>query len=195
MAITFPIDIPTSIGIAHIQFFADNAVSRSESPFSYATQVYKHPGERWRASVTIPTTQRESSEPWVSFLLKLRGGEGTFLMGDPNCADPRGTATGGTLTGQEREPTASVTMTGTLLEGDYIQLGSGNTTRLHKVLEDISGSGQIELWPSLRDGYDNATFTTVNTKGLFRLSDPTSTWTIDSSSQYGIQFDAVEVLT
>lgn len=192
MSISYPISTPTDIGIADIQLSATNAVAVSKSPFTFATQVHAYSGEMWSASVTIPTVRKDLAEPWVAFLLSLRGQYGTFLLGDPNRTSPQGTATSATITGSLGDRSVTVAMTGTLKAGDYFQLGSGATAKLHKVLVDQSGSGTLEIWPALRDDYTTASATLTNAKGVFRLASNSTQWGIGSSSAYSIQFDAME---
>ena len=194
MAISYPVSTPTDIGIADIQLSATNAVAVSKSPFTFATQVHAYSGEMWSASVTIPTVRKELAEPWVAFLLSLRGQYGTFLLGDPNRTTPQGTASSASITGSTGDRSVSVSMVGTLLAGDYIQLGSGSSARLHKVLVDKSGSGTLEIWPALRSNYSSSSATLTNAKGVFRLASNSTQWGIGSSSAYSIQFDAMEDL-
>ena len=85
-------------------------------------------------------------------------------------------------------------MTGTLLAGDYIQLGTGSAARLHQVLVDQSGSGNLEIWPNLRDTYSGETVIYSSPKGVFRLGNSTTSWSIDNASFYGISFEAIEAL-
>ena len=92
MAISYPLNTPTNIGIANIAFSAENAVAISQSPFTYAQQIVSHPGQRWGASISLPPMKRQDAEYWVAFLLSLKGQAGTFLLGDPNCVAPQGTA-------------------------------------------------------------------------------------------------------
>jgi len=192
MAISYPVSTPTDIGIADIQLSATNAVAVSRSPFTFSTQVHAYSGEMWSASVTIPTVRKDLAEPWVAFLLSLRGQYGTFLLGDPNRTSPQGTATSATITGSLGDRSVTVAMAGTLKAGDYFQLGSGATAKLHKVLVDKSGNGTLEIWPALRDDYTTATATLTNPKGVFRLTSNSTQWGIGSSSAYSIQFDAME---
>lgn len=192
MAISYPVSTPTDvIGIAQIELSATNAVAVSKSPFTFATQVHAYSGEMWSASVTIPTVRKDLAEPWVAFLMSLRGQYGTFLLGDPNNTSPRGTASAATISGSLGDRSVAVTMTGTLLAGDYIQLGSGSNAKLHKVLVDKSGSGTLEIWPALRSNFSGAA-TLTNTKGVFRLASNQTNWSISNSSAYGIQFEAME---
>ncbi len=83
-------------------------------------------------------------------------------------------------------------MTGTLLAGDYIQLGTGSAARLHQVLVDQSGSGNLEIWPDLRSTYSGETIIYSNPKGIFRLAQSVTSWSIDNASFYGISFEAIE---
>jgi hypothetical protein len=195
MAISYPLDTPTTIGFESIELRAVNATITSQSPFSYKQQVISHTGQRWEASVSIPSVLRDLAEPWVAFLTALKGQTGTFLLGDPLGATPRGTVSSCTLTGTAGDESVTVTMTGSLLAGDYIQLGSGTTARLHKVLVDQSGSGTLEIWPALRSTYSSATVTTTNAKGVFRLNQNMSSWQISNANSYGIAFEAVEAIT
>ena len=194
MAITFPLSIPTSICIESIQLRAVNAVAISQSPFTFRQQVVAHQGQRWEASVSVGVRRRDLAAPWKAFLTALNGPRGTFLLGDPDYATPQGTVSACTLTGSAGDETATVTMTGTLKAGDYIQLGSGSSARLHQVLQDQSGSGSIEIWPSLRDDYSSATVTFNSPKGVFRLASNVSSWSINNVSTYSISFEAVEAL-
>jgi hypothetical protein len=68
MAISYPLALPTSIGIAEITLSANNAVAISQSPFTFQQQIIRHPGQRWTASVSIPPVRRDLAEPWVAFL-------------------------------------------------------------------------------------------------------------------------------
>ena len=195
MAISYPLDTPTSIGIESIELRAVNAVATSQSPFTYKQQVISHGGQKWEASVTIPPVHRDLAAPWKSMLVALKGPTGTFLLGDPDYATPQGTVSSCTLSGSAGDETPTVVMTGTLKAGDYIQLGSAGNSRLHQVLEDQSGSGTLEIWPALRSSYTNTTVVFNNPKGVFRLASNVTSWSINNASTYGISFEAVEALT
>jgi len=206
MAITYPLSVPTTIGLASVEFRAINAVATSQSPFTYKQQVFVHPGQRWELSASIPPCKRDLAEDWVGFLMSLKGNQGTFLIGDVNSTTARGSAggtplvKGGTQTGGTLLiDGATVSQTGWLKAGDYIQLGTGLGARLHKVLQDADsdGSGDVtlEIWPDLRASpADNATILIANTVGLFRLKSNTQSWRINDISSYGIQFEAIEVI-
>ena len=192
MAITYPLSTPTSIGIESIQISAVNAVATSQSPFTFKQQIISHQGQRWEASVSVAQSRRDLLAPWKAFLVALKGQQGTFLLGDPDYATPQGTVSSCVLSGTAGDSTASVVMTGSLLAGDYIQLGSGSAARLHQVLVDQTGDGNLEIWPSLRSTYTSEAVIFNNAKGVFRLKNNTSTWSINNASSYGISFEAVE---
>ena len=196
MAISYPLDTPTTVGFESIQLRAFNAVATSQSPFTYKQQVIAHTGQKWEASVSIPSVLRDLAEPWAAFLTALKGQRGTFLLGDPLGATPRGTVSGTvTLTGDAGDETVDVVMTGSLLAGDYIQLGGDSSAKLHKVLVDQTGSGTLEIWPALRTDYTSANVTYTNAKGVFRLNQNVSSWQITNANSYGISFEAVEAIT
>lgn len=194
MAITYPLSTPTTIGIAQIELRAANTTSTSASPFTYKQQVISYGGQQWSASVSIPSVRRDLSAPWKAMLIGLKGQVGTFLLGDPDYVTPQGTATTGTLTGAVATDSVTVTLDGTLLAGDYIQLGTGANAKLHTVLQDQSGNGTLEIWPALRQAYGNETIVLASPKGVFRLSESVTSWSINNVSAYGISFEAVEVI-
>jgi hypothetical protein len=194
MAITYPLSTPTTIGIAQIELRAANTTSTSASLFTYKQQVISYGGQQWSASVSIPSVRRDLSAPWKAMLIGLKGQVGTFLLGDPDYVTPQGTATTGTLTGAVATDSVTVTLDGTLLAGDYIQLGTGANAKLHTVLQDQSGNGTLEIWPALRQAYTNETIVLASPKGVFRLSESVTSWSINNVSAYGISFEAVEVI-
>ena len=206
MAITYPVSFPSSIGLANINIRARNVVGVSASPFTGQQQVYKHQGQWWEAEVSLPPMKRADAEQAVAFLLKMSGQYGTFLLGDKSSIAPRGVGTGTPLvngasqTGDELITDGWTTSTtGILKAGDWIQLGSGSTTRLHKVLDDVSSDGSgnatINIFPSLRSSpADDAVITVNNTQGLWRLAGNETEYSIDNMSIYGMTFACVEAL-
>lgn len=194
MAVSYPLSTPTSIGIAEITLRARNAVVISESPFSFNQQIVRHAGQRWEADVSLPPVRKDLLAPWLSMLIALRGQFGTFLLGDPDFTEPQGTATSATVSGTAGSETLTFAMTGTLLAGDYIQVGSGPSARLYRLLEDRSGNGTAEVWPALRATYSSASATLTNPRGVFRLAAPATEWSINNNNAYGISFSAVEVI-
>jgi hypothetical protein len=206
MAISYPLSMPTNTRIRSIELRAVNAVAYSRSPFTFAGQAFAYAGQMWQADVTLPPMKRTDAEQWVAWLVSLRGSLGTFLLGDPLGCVARGVATGTPLIkgGSQTGGTINIDgatsgVTGWLKSGDYVQIGSGGTARLHKVLQDANsdGSGNVtlELWPHVRTApADNAAVTVSSAKGLFRLASNEQAWSINEASIYGITFSAMEAV-
>ena len=206
MAISYPRALPTHTGIREITLRAVNVTALSESVFTLRQQVFKHSGERWEAEVTLPAMKRTDAEDWIAWLLSMRGREGTFLLGDPLGATPRGSAGGTPRVNGASQTGDSITIdgctasqTGWLKAGDYIQLGSGAGSSLHKVLQDVSsnGAGQatIDVWPSIRTApTDDSTVVVSAGKGVFRLASSSTEWSINEIAHWGIVFPAVEAI-
>lgn len=209
MAISYPVNLPSVSGISSIRLIARNIVAQTESPFTFKQQIVKHAGERWEADITLSPMKRPDAEEWNAFILSLGGKLGTFLLGDPLGAQPRGSASSvaGTPRVNGSDQTGNVlavdglppSQTSYLLPGDYIQLGGGSSSRLHKVLRTVasnsSGQASIDIWPALRESpSDNAFITVTNAKGLFRLASNENGWDANNASIYGITFGAVEAI-
>jgi hypothetical protein len=205
MAISYPVAFP-DLGIKSMNIRAMNVVGMSQSPFTGQQQVYKHQGQWWEMEVTLPPMKRAEAEQIAAFLLKLNGRYGTFTLGDPANTAPRGVGTGtplvngGSQTGNSLLTDGWTTSTtGILKAGDWIQLGSGSASRLHKVLSDVnsdsSGAASIDIWPNLRSSpSDNAQITVIAPKGVWRLASNDVNYSIDEASIYGITFACVEAL-
>ena len=210
MAITYPLSLPTTIGIGEIELRANNVVGVSQSPFTYKQQVVQHQGQRWEASVSIPPVRKDLAEAWIAFLISLKGPVGTFYLGDPNMATPRGTISAGasvTLASAAAAGDETVALTksagpeksNVFLPGDYIQIGTDSSRTLHKVLNtvdwDINGAGTADIWPHIRGTVSSGTSVVhQSTTGKFRLTSGLTSWSINNASTYGISFDAVEVI-
>jgi len=210
MAITYPLALPTTTGIANITLTARNTVGVTTSPFTLKQQVQQHAGQRWEALVTLPPLDRDEAEEWISFLMKLSGSFGTFLLGDPNAATPRGgikdypsdamEVNGASQSGNSLNiDQATASITGYLKAGDYIQIGSASTSQFHKVLNDAdsdsSGELTVDIWPNLRQSpVDGSRVYAANAVGVFRLANNQTDFSIDQASIYGLSFRAVEAL-
>ena len=194
MAISYPLSLPTNVGMASIELRAKNTVAVSMSPFTYKQQTHSYDGQMWEADVTLPPMNRDDAESWVSFLMSLKGRAGTFLLYDPSARSARGTATSATVTGSAGDDSLTVVMTGTLKAGDYIQIGSASDATLHKVLVDQDGDGTLEVWPKLRKDRTSVTVDLTSPSGLFRLASNDTAWSVDNASFFGISFGATEVV-
>lgn len=209
MSIAYPLSLPTVTGIRSINLRARNAVGLSRSPFTFKEQVFSHGGQMLEAEISLPPMTRAEGEQWVSFLIKLKGMQGTFLLGDPAAATPRGSAattpgtpvvSGAGQTGDDLTVSGlPADVDGYLLAGDYIQLGTSGSATLHKVLNDVdtsaNGIGLIDLYPSIRTApVDAAAVVVANAKGVFRLATNETNWSINEVTHYGLSFAAVEAI-
>jgi len=200
MAISYPLSLPSNIGMASIELRAKNVVAVSESPFTFKSNIHVYDGQMWEADVTLPPMNRDDAEAWVAFLLSLKGRAGTFLLNDPSARTIRGSATSATITGAVGDSTVQCTVASgkTLKAGDYIQLGAASTATLHKVLVDYVGSGaakNLEIWPKLRTAHTGVSAVLTNASGVFRLATNETSWSVNDASFYGISFGATEVIT
>lgn len=206
MAITYPLTLPTHTGLMNVNLRAVNTVAISTSPFTYKQQIHSHSGQRWEAEISLPPMRRANAEIWVSFLLSLKGPKGTFLLGDPICKTAQGNL-GGTPLVNGADQTGdtlaidgcSASVTDWVKAGDYIQLGSGSSSTLHKVLQDAdsnsTGEVSLDIWPSIRTApADDAAVTTSNAVGLFRLASGIQDWSVNNIEVYGITFACVEAI-
>jgi len=206
MTISYPLSLPNTIGFNEVSFTAESVIARSESPFTFSQQILKFPGQRWSASVSIPPVSRDLAEDWVGFQLSLNGGENTFLLNDPNSTSPRGQGGGTPLVNGASQTGNSLNVNGAtasqtnwLRTGDWFQLGSGATSRLHKVIQNVdtnaSGEATVYFWPDLRSSpADSDPITLSSPKGVFRLANKVTSWSINEINSYGINFSAIEVI-
>ena len=206
MTITYPLTLPSAPAIRTIQMRSIDVAAQTISPFTGESEIQEWDGQWWEADVGLPPMRREFAEAWVTMLAKLNGIRGTLLIGDPDASTPRGNPVGSPVvngnsqTGQSlavRGWTASAA--GVLLEGDYIQIGTGAAARLHKVLSDVdadaSGLASLDIWPRLRvSPADGTPLVTSSAVGLFRLAGNTRGWSTDAASIYGISFAVREAI-
>lgn len=204
--ITYPLDFSTLLTPARIEIVPMTSEGSSESPFTLQEQIYVHAGARWMMNVDFPPCVRADAEELIGELLALNGREGTFLLGDPANRSPRGTAPGAPVvmgSGQSGKTLLSDGWTpsrsGILLRGDWLQLGTGASSELHKITapasSDVYGGASLEIWPPIRTApADNDAIVVTSPKGLWRLAPGQGGWTIGLAKIYGIQFSALEAI-
>ncbi len=202
---SFPLTPPAAPSVRRVTIKPESAVAVQRSPFTLQQQAVAWPGQAWTLQVELPPMQRDLAEEWIAFFCRLNGSEGTFLYGDPLAYEPRGIPAGGpVVSGAGQSGSALVTSGWTpfvfdaLLPGDYVQIGEGSTSRLHKVLEavetDESGNATLQLWPRLRETpADGSDIVLYGARGQFRLTDFPG-WDADHMRIYGVSFAAVEAL-
>lgn len=203
MTISYPLAHPIAPGFQRFSLSHTSATSLIRSPYSFVSQVQTYQGQMWVADVTLPFMLRAYAEEWHSFLLKLNGRQGTFLMGDPLGVLPQGVATGTPLVNGASQTGQSLitdgwnpSVTNILKAGDYIQISN----RLYKVINSVdsdgSGNATLDIFPRLRESpANNEAINTVGTRGLFRLVSATNS-IINSDEQqvFSISFQAEEAI-
>ncbi len=206
MAITYPLTLPTTPVPSRMVMRALNSTAISRSPFTFEQQVFEHQGGMWLAEMSLPPMERAVAEPWISTGLKLRGLNGTFLLLPYSAKTARGSGAGTPLVDGAGQTglvlntkgwTAS--STGVLLAGDYLQLGTGSTSRLYKTLNDVDsdagGLATLDIWPRLRESpADGATIKITNPEGVFRLASNQWEWDINTATIYGMGISAMEAI-
>jgi hypothetical protein len=151
--------------------------------------------EWWNVTVQLVAGTQATHRAWTGYLAGLNWREHTVLFGDISATAPLGSASStpgtpvidGTPTLGSHElsirgcPTSKLDY---LYAGDWIQVGSGATSRLHKitktVITNLSGEATLDIWPSFKEAAsDGDPITLTNPRGLFELQDSYSPeWTV-----------------
>jgi len=198
MALTYPLNFP-SVGVQSMTMRLVRVNAATQSPFTLKPQIFEHQGTRWEAEITLPPLTDQESRSVQAFLMGLRGMVGTFLFGNPLVTYPYGTASLVNLAANASVGDDGITCSGNgwLYAGDYLQLGSFNTARIHQVLEDVDvgGSSVVKIEPPVRSPQISGDRVFLNfPKGVWRLASPDVEWAINNASLYGITIPCVEAL-
>lgn len=198
--------LPSSPALRSVQFQMSDGVGIVESEFTGQVQAQQWPGkDLLSGTMTLPVLEQADADPWIAFLMELRGMLNAFQIGDPMKKTPRGTPSGTPLvdnsqTGGNAAMSQSLTTKGwtasatnLLLPGDWVQIGY----RWHRVLDavnaDASGDATISIYPSLRElPADGGAVVTSSTKGLFRLAKNQRGWSADYTKLSSISFPIQE---
>ena len=196
MAISYPLTPPAGIRIASLRFSAISAVARNISPFTFSSQSYNWTGTMLSGDVECPPMNRADAEELIGFL--IMAARGTFYFRDYANGTQRGTMTGSPqLNGAHVANTSTLTVdtgSGSWAVGDYIQLGTGSSSKLHKITQ-VNSSTSYEIFPLLRTNYpDNTAIVYSNAVGVFRLGTTTCDWSIDTAKKYGLNFSIFEAI-
>lgn len=206
MAVSYPISLPSAPGYRRVSIQPRSSVAAYASPFTQQQQVYAHPGQLWTGEFELPPMSRAEAAPWIAAFTSLNGIEGTFVFGDPAWTSPQGIGTGTPLingaaeTGYDIDTDGwTISQTGILKAGDWIQIGTGSSRKLHMVMVDAnsdgSGNATLTVWPRVRTAFaDNTAITVTNPTGIWRLTGP-ATWSISVDSLIsGLSVQFVEAL-
>lgn len=198
MTITYPLAFPTSFGFSTFIIGLDHAVAVAESEFTFEAQVQEHDGTAWEISGTLELLDRDQAEEYNAFIAALGGRKGTFTLSPPGSGTPRGVATGTPLvngagqTGQTLVTDGwTVSTTGILKAGDFIQIG----TKLYRVLGDVdsdaSGNATIDIAPKINTAFaDDSAIVVSNPTGVFRMRENMIPIEIKPPNSHTIRFSA-----
>ena len=204
---SYPLTLPTSpSNFVTSEWRIIRTVAYSESPFTYGQQVAKYQGSVWQTTVTLPPMNRADAGAWQSFFMQLNGRFGTFLLGDPDAKTIQGGATTViSVNGDHSVGAYDVVVDGAdtstviFKKGDYVQFGSGASSKLHMIVADItsdgSGNATLQIEPSLKTALtDDDVVTYSNTKAVMRMDSNELGWNANNVSLYGISFSCTESL-
>ncbi|MDW3204563.1 MAG: hypothetical protein R8L07_03390 [Alphaproteobacteria bacterium] len=211
---SYPLTAP-SVSPERVVIGLESRVAVGVSEFTFAEDVQVHPGRRLMLEIRWPPLQDVADiRAMEQFLLRLNGMEGTFLYGEPRRTAPAGNYDSGLDTpvcdtagspapnnkGDRVLYTRGWRNSGTnlLLPGDVLQLGSGATTSLQKVMtavdSDGSGDAAIDIWPGLRrQPSDGSAIVLTNPVGLWRQATNRQGWAHEPGDlRTGFRLTAVE---
>lgn len=202
---TYPLNHPSLPAFTNSSWRLVRSNAISESPFTGQQQVYQYDYALWQAEMSLPPMQRSQAAAWNAFFMKLHGRIGTFLLADPDAKEPRGSITGSPTLNANASigdftvdiATSQNSESNIFRAGDYIQLGSGGTSKLYMVVDDAtsnaSGVVTVQIEPSIKlAATSGAAVTVSNPRGLFRMTTDELGWDADYVSRYGITFACTE---
>jgi hypothetical protein len=154
------------------------AVGTSVSPFTGTAQVQDWGGEWWEYEIEFAVLKHAADGRRLSaFFAALGGQRGTFIFRDPFIRNPVNLGTP-QVDGAGQTGSSLITdgWSKGMAAGDFIQLGSGATTRLYQLTADFTPSGgaaTLQVTPQLRAAtVDNEAITVVSPGVLLRLTAP-----------------------
>jgi hypothetical protein len=189
MAISYPLTPPSPFRVSRLSLTGISASARNVSPFTLQIQQYNWNGQGWMGAVDCPPMTRADAEEVIGFLLAAQ--RGTFYFQDYANTSPRGSVTGSLQVSTATANSSTLTFsgaTGSFAVGDWLQI----STSLYKVIQ-VNSTSSVDLFPVLRSSYSAGTaITYTNAKGVFRLSEPMTNWTIELAKIYGVNFGIIE---
>lgn len=192
------LDLPTQL-IASVTRRLAEASTSNMSPFTGSEQVQFWGGEWWEYDITVAVQRGRDARRLSAFFAQLGGKRGTFLMTDTTIENPAQTGSvvvsGGSQTGNTLNVTGLVEEN--LLTGDFVHIGTGATTRLHQLTEDVTvtaGAATLAFVPALRySPIDASAVEVVSPKVLLRMNDPVPA-SIARGDKFRFSFSAREAI-
>ena len=204
---SYPLTLPTAPAFTAARWTLKRVTAVSESPFTGQQQVFDYGYALWTATLSLPPMMREQAANWEAFLMKLHGRKGTFLLGDPDAKTIQGGATtsatlnGAIAVGAETISidTNNANMTNVFKAGDYIQIGTAASAKLHMIVDNTNSDGagvaSCNIEPAIKEvASDGAAVDYTEAQGVFRMDTADLGWDTNEVSRYGITFSCTEAL-
>ena len=202
---TYPLNHPATPAFRNSSWRLVRQNAMAESPFTGQQQVFEYDYALWTAEISLPPMIRSQAAAWEAFFMKLHGRVGTFLLGDPDAQSAQGSITGSNTLSANASvgdftltiSTGQNSITGIFKAGDYIQLGSGASSKLHMVVDDAnsnsSGIVSVQIEPKVKVAVSSSAAIVVsNPRCLMRMTSDELGWDADHVSKYGITFACTE---
>lgn len=181
----YPLDLPDDIIADSISMRPVTVVGQSTKIFTLETKEYDWGGTRWEMEISLPRLSKARANLWKAWLLKLRGKKGSFLAGHPlHTKASVGTVivNGAGQTGTSLSVSGiTPSLTGAFSPNDWIQLGTGENSRLYTVVDsadsNLSGVATLQIQPALRSSPVNGSAVEyINPRGVFKLASNDVGW-------------------
>lgn len=175
------------------------SVTGNSSPFDMSEQVQDWGGRRWEYDITLAVQTGRDGRRLSAFFAALGGRAGAFLVQDPTINNPPQSGTvvvaGAGQSGKSLAVSGLVEQN--LLAGDFIHVGSGLSTRLHQLTEDVvvtNGAATFRIEPALRYAPANGSAVEVNTPLVLLRSNAVVPVTVTPGDKFRFSFSAAEAL-
>lgn len=180
------ITLPDELKSARVMWSHQRRDLGFSSPFG--SQAVEISGPKWGASLTAPVMNDDQVGAWQALLLRLGGKTNQLALWNQVRPAPRGTMRGTMLlsaAAAQGATTLSISAAGeagkTLLQGDYLGIGSGSQQHLLFMLDNATadGSGVIlaNIHPPLRNAFVLGTAVVWDKpKALFRAAASRVEW-------------------
>lgn len=180
------ITLPSSFRIATLGW--EQIRNDMEFRSIFGAQVLEASPPLWATMITATTYKESDAGAWQALLMQLRGKTNQLAVFNSGRSTPLGTMRG-TMTlnssAAQGATTLSIVASGenskTLLQGDYLGLGSGTTQQVVMVVTDATSNGSgvisVTIEPPLRNAHSSAAAVTWNSPtALFRCREAPAKW-------------------
>jgi hypothetical protein len=128
---------------------------REESPFSYQGETQDWGGRRWSIEIEFTRVLEKQGRALSAFFSRILDTTNHFIYRGRDFANPGATDTVEVVGGGQTGKTLNTTgWTQALNAGDFFSLGTGSSTRLYQLTEDVSfdgsGNATLSFVPALR---------------------------------------------